>query len=235
MSHQVGSPRRRPTIWQNRRPNDYFADEQETHPTVDRWEPRYRRAVIASDVLSTLFAVIVVGGLVGSRTGMAGDKIAGLGAITTIVVLFSLGLCRVWNVQVLGQGAEEYGRLGRGLFTADVVLGLAGLAFSVVTMRPWVFLVVPTIALLAYPMRYGLRKLLHRARSDGRCLLPVLAAGSPNTLRDLIERTRINSHIGWRGYAAFTPSRASNASGEMDGIPDVRDLEVLADHVRPGR
>jgi exopolysaccharide biosynthesis polyprenyl glycosylphosphotransferase len=203
-------------------------------PPIDAWEPRYRRAVIVADVFSTLFAVIVVGGLVGAHTGMAGDKIAVLGAITTIVVLCSLGLNRVWNVQVLGQGAEEYGRLGRGLFSADVVLGLAGLAFSVVTMRPWVFLVVPAIALLAYPLRYGLRKLLHRARSDGRCLLPVLAAGSPHTLRDLIERTRINSHIGWRVDAVCTADGMGNAAGELDGIPVVGDLDELADHVRRG-
>ena len=234
MSHQVGSPRRRPTIWQTRRPADFLLPEEDTHPTVDRWEPRYRRAVIASDVLSTLFAVIVVGGLVGAHTGMAAPKIAGLGAITALVVLCSLGLSRVWNLQVLGQGAEEYGRLGRGLFAADVVLGLAGLAFSVVTMRPWVFLVVPAIALLAYPMRYGLRKLLHRARNDGRCLLPVLAAGSPHTLRDLIERTRKNAHIGWRVDAVCTADGLGNAAGELDGIPVVGDLDDLAEHVRRG-
>jgi len=202
--------------------------------TVDGWEPRYRRAVITSDVFSTLFSVIVVGGLVGGHTGMSGAKIAVLGAITTIVVLGSLGLSRVWNVQVLGQGAEEFGRLGRGLFAADVALGLAGLAFSVDTMRLWVFLVIPAIALLGYPMRWSLRKFLHRARSDGRCLLPVLAAGSPDTLRDLIKRTRVNSHIGWRVDAVCTADGLGNAAGELDGIPVVGDLDDMAEHVRRG-
>jgi exopolysaccharide biosynthesis polyprenyl glycosylphosphotransferase len=190
--------------------------------------------VITSDVLCTLFSVIVVGGFVGTQTGMSGDKIAVLGAVTSIVVFCALGLSRVWNLQVLGQGAEEYGRLGRGLFAADVALGLAGLAFGVVTMRPWVFLVVPAIAVLAYPARYGLRKLLHRARSDGRCLLPVLAAGSPHTLSDLIERTRVNSHIGWRVDAVCTANGMGNAAGELDGIPVVGDLDGLAEQVRRG-
>ena len=234
MSHQVGSPRRRPTSTENRRSTDFYAQDGSASPSVDAWEPRYRRAVIVSDVFSTLFAVVVVGGLVGAHTGMAGIKIAVLGAITAVVVLCSLGLSRVWNLQVLGQGAEEYGRLGRGLFSADVALGLAGLAFSVVTMRPWVFLVVPAIALLAYPLRYSLRKLLHRARNDGRCLLPVLAAGSPQTLRDLIERTRINAHIGWRVDAVCTADGMGNAAGELDGIPVVGDLDGLAEHVRRG-
>lgn len=232
MSHQVGSPRRRPTNLQGRRAADGYAAA--TRLPVDSWEPRYRRAVIASDVLCTLFAVIVVGGVVGTQAGMSGDKIAALGAITSVVVLFALGLSRVWNLQVLGQGAEEYGRLGRGLFAADVVLGLAGLAGGVVTMRPWVFLVVPAIAVLAYPMRYALRKLLHRRRNDGKCLLPVLAAGSPATLRDLIERTRVNAHIGWRVDAVCTADGMGNAAGELDGIPVVGDLDDMADHVRRG-
>jgi exopolysaccharide biosynthesis polyprenyl glycosylphosphotransferase len=234
MSHQVGSPRRRPTIWQSRRSTDLYGSSEPTHLPVDSWEPRYRRAVITSDVVSTLFAVVVVGGLVGAHTGMSATKIAVLGAITTIVVLCSLGLNRVWNLAVLGQGAEEFGRLLRGLFAADVFLGLGGFMFSVVTMRLWVFLVIPTIAMLGLPMRYGLRKLLHAARNDGHCLLPVLAAGSPDTLRDLIERTRINRHIGWRVDAVCTADGMGNAAGELDGIPVVGDLDDMAEHVRRG-
>jgi exopolysaccharide biosynthesis polyprenyl glycosylphosphotransferase len=231
MSHQVGSPRRRPTIWSGRRSAEIILPGA---PPEEQWEPRYRRSVIISDLLSVLAAVVLVGGLVGAHTGMTTVKIALLGAITAAVVLISLGMNRVWHLAVLGQGADEFGRLGRGLFAADVALGLFGLAFNVTTMRPWVFLVVPAMALLAFPSRYTLRKLLHRMRSDGRCLLPVLAAGSPHTLRDLVERTRINSHIGWRVDAVCTPDGMGNAAGELDGIPVVGELDELANHVRRG-
>lgn len=198
------------------------------------WEPRYRRSVIASDVLAALVGVIVVGGLVGSHGGMSGLRVAVLGGITVIVVLCSLAMCRAWNLAVLGEGADEFGRLGRGLFAADVALGLAGLAFNVTTMRPWVFLVVPAIALLAFPLRYLLRRLLHNARHDGRCLLPVLAAGSQDTVRDLIGRTRVAAHIGWRVDAVCTADGLGNAAGELDGIPVVGRLDELATHVRRG-
>ncbi|HET9140232.1 MAG TPA: sugar transferase [Actinophytocola sp.] len=198
------------------------------------WEPRYRRSVIISDVLCILAAVAVVGSLVGAQSGMATTKVAVLGAITAGVVLCSLAMNRAWNLVVLGQGAEEFSRLGRGLFLADVALGLAGLAFSISTMRPWVFLVVPAMALLAFPSRYVLRKLLHRARNDGRCLLPVLAAGAPGSVRDLIERTRKNPHIGWRVDAVCTVDGRGNGAGELDGIPVVGELDKIADHVRRG-
>ncbi|HEV8558531.1 MAG TPA: sugar transferase [Actinophytocola sp.] len=221
-------------MWAGRRTAELYVDGGRSTPPVAGWEPRYRRSVIASDVLCTLVAVAVVGGFVGAQAGMSGPKVAGLGAVTAVVVLCALGMNRVWHLVVLGQGAEEFGRLGRGLFAADVALGLAGLALGITTMRPWVFVVVPAIALFAFPARYLLRKLLHRARSGGHCLLPVLAAGSPHTLRDLIERTRANSHIGWRVDAVCTADGFGNAAGELDGIPVVGELDEIADHVRRG-
>jgi exopolysaccharide biosynthesis polyprenyl glycosylphosphotransferase len=190
--------------------------------------------VITSDVLATVVAVVLGGALVALYSGMPVPSVVGLGAITVTVVLCSLAMNRAWNLIVLGQGAEEFGRLGRGLFAADVALGLAGLAFSVTTMRPWVFLVVPAAALFAFPSRYLLRKLLHRARSHGRCLLPVLAAGGPDTVRDLIKRTRANSHIGWRVDAICTAAECSTVAGELDGIPVVGTLDDLAERVQQG-
>jgi exopolysaccharide biosynthesis polyprenyl glycosylphosphotransferase len=239
MSHQVGSPKRRsinaPGSTGARRARRMISDAPESSPPpVASWEPWYRRAVVASDVFCVLLAVTVVGGLVGAGTGLSLTKTVVLGAVTALVVLCALSMNRVWNLVLLGQGAEEFGRLGRGLFSADIVLGLSGLAFSIDTMRPWVFLVVPAIAALALPMRFILRKLLHNARNDGRCLLPVLAAGSAHTVRDLIERTRANSHIGWRVDAICTTTGRGNAVGELDGIPVVGDLDSLADHVRRG-
>src|SRR5205814_9405044 len=119
MSHQVGSPRRRTPIWPGaRRPNELYAGDP-VSPPVAGWEPRYRRSVVVSDILSTLVAVSVVGGLVGAHTGMSGIKVALLGAVTMTVVLCSLAMNRVWNLVVLGQGAEEFGRLGRGVSSAD--------------------------------------------------------------------------------------------------------------------
>src|SRR5689334_15676076 len=112
MSHQVGSPRRRPALWAGRRSAEIIVPGA---PPEEQWEPRYRRSVIISDVLSVLVAVLLVGGLVGAHTGMSTSKVAVLAAITALVVLCSLGMNRVWHLAVLGQGAEEFGRLGRGL------------------------------------------------------------------------------------------------------------------------
>jgi exopolysaccharide biosynthesis polyprenyl glycosylphosphotransferase len=198
--------------------------------------------VILSDILVTLCVAFIVGGLI-SVSGAALFKDLVLGGLTVIVVVVSLAMNRAWNLNVLGQGAEEYVRLGRGMFAAAVALGLAGLATGVVSARPWVFLVVPTMALVALLFRYLLRQVLHRHRFNGECLLPVMAAGSVDTVRDLIERTNAASHIGWRVAAVCTidgtgggrHSRIDDSSiDHVDGVSVVGRLDEVAEHVRRG-
>src|SRR5919204_67803 len=93
---------------------------------------------------------------------------------------------------------------GRALLAAAVVLAMAGIAVSSTNIRLWVFLAIPATAAVTMPERYLLRRWLHRSRQEGRCLLPVLAAGSAATVRDLITRTRKSPHLGWRVDAVCT-------------------------------
>lgn len=205
------------------------------------WEPAYRRYVILSDAIVTLGVAFIVGGLI-SIGGAALFKDLVLGGLTVIVILVSLAMNRAWNSVTLGQGVEEYVRLGRGMFAAAVALGLAGLATGVVSARPWVFIVVPSIALVALLFRYLLRQVLHRHRFNGECLLPVMAAGGVDTVRDLIKRTREASHIGWRVAAVCTvdgtgTARSGGSGGDIDhvdGVSVVGRLDELAEHVRRG-
>ncbi|TWP51075.1 sugar transferase [Lentzea tibetensis] len=212
-----------------------LSEDRQTHPPVARWEVRYRHAVIASDVLSTLCVVLAVGALMNHRhASFAPFSIAVLDLVTIAVVLGALAMGRVWNPVVLGQGAEEFRRLGRGLFAAVVALGLGALAVGIPGARLWVFVVVPVIALVAFPSRYLLRRPLHRARNEGRCLLSVLAAGNLDTVQDLIKRTRRAPHLGWRVDAVCTIDGRGTAGPEVDGVPVVGRLRGLAEQVRRG-
>jgi exopolysaccharide biosynthesis polyprenyl glycosylphosphotransferase len=202
---------------------------------VAGWEPQYRRLVIVSDIAVTLSISLLLGGII-SVSGAALFKDLTIGFLTVVVVLAALATGRAWHPSVLGQGAEEYVRLGRGMFAAAVALGLAGLATGVVSARPWVFIVIPTIALTALLGRYLLRKFLHKQRLVGQCLLPVMAAGSVHTVRDLIKRTIDNPHIGWKVEAVCTATGAGDSvdENEVDGVSVVGRLDELAEHVRRG-
>lgn len=150
---------------------------------------------------------------------------------TELLVLASLAVSRAWAPAVLGQGAEEFRRLGRSLFTATVVLALGGIALTSRNIKLWIFVAIPAIALVTMTARYVLRLWLHKQRKEGRCLRPVLAAGSAATVRDLITRTRKFPHLGWRVDAVCTTDGITLDGDLLDGVPVVGRLTDVAQHV----
>ncbi|GAA3564859.1 sugar transferase [Amycolatopsis ultiminotia] len=205
------------------------AEPVKAHPAA--WEKWYRTWVIASDVLAALVVIGVSAFVIGQ---VAPQDMHAFG--TAFAVLCALPVSRAWSPRVLGEGAEEYRTLGRGLIAAAVLVSLGGLLFGALEVQPWVFIVVPAIALFAFPQRYLLRQALHRRRRRGLCLLPVMAAGSPATVADLIARTKSEAHVGWRVEAVctFTGTGPDRESGEIDGVPVVGRLGELSRHVRRG-
>ncbi|MFB7591613.1 sugar transferase [Streptomyces sp. NPDC056169] len=200
--------------------------------TID-WEQRYRRAVITSDTVATAFVVAAIGGFFGARDAANWhEKWRILAFGTELLVLGALAVSRAWSPAVLGQGAEEFRRLGRSLFAAVVVLALGGIALTSTNIKLWIFVAIPAIALVTMTERYLLRLWLHKQRKEGRCLRPVLAAGSLATVRDLINRTRKFPHLGWRVEAVCTADRPGRDGDHLDGVPVVGRLADVAGHVR---
>ncbi len=219
--------------------------------SATRWEPRYRQAVIASDLVATTLVVVVVGAVMKLRhPAWTAFELVTLEVLTVLAVAWALGLSRVWHPVVLGQGPDEFSRLGKGLFASIVALNLSLLAVGTPAgARLWVFVVVPAIAMLVFPQRYALRQVLHRQRYKGRCLLPVLAAGNPAAIRDLIARTRDSAHVGWRVDAVCTETGMASTNGspngssnghshhtttDLDGVPIIGTFHDVAEHVRRG-
>ncbi|MER7706417.1 sugar transferase [Kitasatospora sp. NPDC097605] len=203
-----------------------------SRPRLD-WEQQYRRTVITSDTVATAFVVAAIGGFFGVRDAANWHEKWGILAFgTELLVLGALGVTRSWAPAVLGQGAEEFRRLGRALFTAAVVLALGGIALTSHNIKLWIFVAIPAITAVTMTERYLLRLWLHRKRSEGRCLRPVLAAGSPATVRDLIDRTRKFPHLGWKVEAVCTPYALGRGSDRLDGVPVVGRLADVANHVR---
>jgi len=233
MSEQTHPPRHR--LVAGTTTTNTMAAGRATHPPVADWEPRYRVGVIFGDVLSTLAVVMVIGGIMTARhSGFGPLSIVTLEILTVLVVLGSLYLSRVWSSNVLGQGAEEFRRLGKGLFASVVTLGFGALAVDIPGARLWVFVVGPVIAIVVFPLRYLLRRPLHRARSQGECLLPVLAAGNVDTVSDLISRTRKAPHLGWRVDAICTLDGHAALGGDLEGVPVVGQFHDVAEQVRRG-
>ncbi|MGW6143629.1 sugar transferase [Streptomyces sp. NPDC055140] len=196
------------------------------------WEQRYRRTVITSDTVATALVVASIGNFFGARDAANWHEKWGILAFgTELLVLGALAVIRSWAPAVLGQGAEEFRRLGRALFTATVVLALGGIALTSRNIKLWIFVAIPAIAFVTMTERYVLRLWLHKQRKEGQCLRPVLAAGSPATVRDLITRTRKFPHLGWRVDAVCTVDGLGLDGDQLDGVPVVGQLTDVASHV----
>ncbi|MFD6343816.1 sugar transferase [Streptomyces roseolus] len=208
-----------------------LASGQISRPSMD-WEQRYRRAVVTGDVVATALVVGTIGDFFGARDAADWHEKWGILAFgTELLVLGALAVSRAWAPAVLGQGAEEFRRLGRSLFMATVALALGGIALTSRNIKLWIFVAIPAIALVTMTARYLLRLWLHKQRKEGRCLRPVLAAGSAATVRDLISRTRKFPHLGWRVDAVCTTDGLGPDDGRLDGVPVVGRLADVADHV----
>ncbi|RJQ78008.1 sugar transferase [Pseudonocardiaceae bacterium YIM PH 21723] len=198
---------------------------------VAPWEVRYRRFVIAADLAAVLIAISFVAIFFNHGDGI-GHRTVAYACVTALVAIGGLVTGRAWESYVLGQGAEEFRRLGRSLFGAMVLLALVALGLHLESIRPWVFGAMPLIGLIALPERYILRQLLHYKRRNSRCLIPVMAAGSVPALADLIARIRREPHNGWRIEAVCCPEGES--LGEIDGVPVVGTLADFPNMVRLG-
>ena len=205
-------------------------------PPRTGWEITYRRAVCLADLVVIVVAARV--GLVfhdGSLQLGSSAWPGALALVSTIVLLAGLVGRRCWDLRILGQGAEEFRRVGAAVGAAIVVLALTGLAVHAPDLGPWVFGVLPATGVALAFSRFGLRRVLHARRSRGGCMVPVLVAGSVDEVADLIARTRREAHNGWLVEAVCVPTPPDgSALTDVSGVPVVGDLDEMATSVRCG-
>ncbi|MCF7553849.1 sugar transferase [Pseudonocardia sp. WMMC193] len=185
--------------------------------------------------VASVALVVGAGWLLGYRhtIGWLGEPAVQSAPAAAGLSLLFLWLMRAWDPSVLGYGAEEFRRVVRALAVAAVVLGLTGLALESVSVRPWVFGLMPATAALATLGRWLVRKRLHRLRREGSCTLPLLAVGSPDSVEELIRRTRRDVHQGWTVVAACTPTGTGpDGSPFIAGVPVVGDLDSVSSAVQ---
>ena len=177
-----------------------------------------------------------------SRWARVGDAgVAGLAAAAAVMVRFdsiprtylllplllplgwvsALWLYRVYEHRFVGEGTEEFRRIGRAgllLFTSVAVLSylLMG-SFS----RTIAMMSVPGCVLGSMLIRYGLRAVLRRTRAAGRGLHRTLVLGRSDAAIRLIETLRLTEpsfHHGMVAVGVCLPDEGLRLS-EVHGVP----------------
>lgn len=96
-----------------------------------------------------------------------------------------------------GSGIEEYRQVLSASMATMALLGVTAFLFQYPLSRGYFFM----LFLIGIPAlligRYAARVVLHRQRQRGKCLTPLLIAGSPATVTDLLTVVRRES---WLGY-----------------------------------
>jgi exopolysaccharide biosynthesis polyprenyl glycosylphosphotransferase len=190
------------------------------------WQRRYSTIVATIDlaIIGLCAGVGILAGPGSTDAALRARVLSGIAAAALLVAC--LLLSGAWNARILGNGAEEFRRLCRAVAASAVVLGLGGVALDVVSVRMWVFGVVPLCGLVCVLARYALRSLLHEVRREEHCMLSVLAVGSEDAIEQLVQRTRRDKHLGWVVTGACTPTGLGTAGGAtIAGVPVVGDLD----------
>jgi len=198
--------------------------------SVIRWESTYRALVMLADLV--IIAVSFRIGLVLTDGSLAGRFPGFIAAVTGGILIASMIACRVWEVRILGRGAEELRRLLKAVMAAAVALSLTALAFEVGYFRPWVFTILPVTGMALAASRYLLRRGLQAKRARALCMHPVLVAGSVEEVSDLIDRTRKHWHYGWVVTGVCVPGGGQGEVDEIRGVPVRGELTDVAEVAR---
>jgi exopolysaccharide biosynthesis polyprenyl glycosylphosphotransferase len=187
------------------------------------WEQRYRKAVIASDLLAIGLSELMhqVWGARAPSTQAHAQFVA----LEFAAAVLTLRTVRAWDAAELGRGPDEYTRVFRGFLWLALLVGVAGLALKEPSLRPYAFGVTPVALVLAVAGRALLRRQLRRYRSRGLCMRNVIAVGTPAAVEELVQRTRRAPQDGWLVTGVCVPR------GEQGDLPmQVGEVPVICDH-----
>ncbi|MGJ7442276.1 sugar transferase [Aquipuribacter sp. MA13-6] len=162
--------------------------------------PLLRRLVATDAVVATLVMAACLYSLPATR----GETVpyALLAGLLWVLLLTLLG---GYDSRRLGDGPEEFEKIGQAAVLAIALLGVVSYALQLVLPRRDVLVAVPVIALTTVLGRYVWRRWLHRRRRDGAAMLRTIVVGEPAAVADVVDHLRRDAHHGLDVVGACTP------------------------------
>lgn len=202
------------------------------HDPIPRpsWETRYRNATLAVDTLVALVASEVA---LLSRSSLTSEDLGTeLGrvpyAIVTLVVaatwLLLLAAAGAYDRRRLGQGLDEYRRVLNAGVNLLAAIAIATFALRLSPSRGFVLAIIPALVLATIGGRYGCRRYVHHQRARGRSMHRVVAVGSVEAVRDLVEHLHKSTWAGFQIVAATTASSETSIDVGGEVVPVFGDV-----------
>jgi exopolysaccharide biosynthesis polyprenyl glycosylphosphotransferase len=171
-----------------------------------RWERRYVRTLILSDLSAGVVAGAVTFGL------RFGDEVTAynrwyllLSALLPALLLLVLAVSRAYERRFLFVGTDEYQRVFRG--GVGLIAGAAVLSYALDLdlARSYVLVALPTAIVSAGVLRFALRRRLHRVRARGESLRRVLVVGHEPAVIGITRQLRRERYHGLEVVGACLP------------------------------
>ncbi|TQK86388.1 exopolysaccharide biosynthesis polyprenyl glycosylphosphotransferase [Streptomyces puniciscabiei] len=189
-----------------------------------RWERKYRTALLVADGFAAVAAALLIHGAYGRWT------VALVLPPTWIVAMLAH---RSYDRSALGLGTEEYRRVLRG---AVALPALAALAYWLGTrdaglLHDMIMSAVPA-AVIALPVRYTLRRRLHRRWSRGRDRSATLLVGPSHGIVELVAVLRRGGVQELQAAGACLSDPQNAADIRKLGLPVLGGIGDMDDVVR---
>ncbi len=193
------------------------------------WMSAYLRQALIADGCCGLAA-----GLLAFEVRFGDDASAAaayfwLGLALPALWLIALALAGAYDSRFIGVGTDEYRRVVNAGVCLTAVVAIVAYASKTDLARGYVVVSLPCLTALDLPVRYWLRKRLHRLRALGHCMRRVVVVGHADVAADLIAALRRDTHHGLFVVAACVlgPDRPADIDGVLvtGGLGNV--LEVV--------
>ena len=171
-----------------------------------RWERRYVRALVVSDLSAGMAAGAVTFGL------RFGDQVTAYNrwyllcsALLPVALLLVLAVSRAYERRFLFVGTDEYQRVFRGGVGLIAGVSVVSYALELDLARSYVLAALPAAIAAVVVARFALRKRLHRARARGESLRRVIVVGHELSVIGIARQLRRERYHGLEVVGACLP------------------------------
>jgi len=198
------------------------------------WTRRYVAMLLLEDSLSAI-AAIAVGWA--ARFGVPSNQQMGAYATFSFMVtlgwLLALQLAGAYDLRGVTTGTEESRRVLRAALNVAGALAIIAYLTGMPVTKGFLAIVLPVAFGLQVLMRYVVRQGVYARRAHGHWTNAILAVGTTESVRQLVDTTSRNPFAGLKVVAACVEDTATHTE-IAPGVPvlgDVRDAASAAEQV----
>ncbi|MCG7580081.1 sugar transferase [Mycolicibacterium sp. OfavD-34-C] len=193
---------------------------------VPTWQHGYSQRLVAIDCAGILLAVglaqwLRFGGFSGEIPNYRYIDYTAVSLAIGASWVLALAINRSRSTRVIGSGAEEYRRVWLATLAVFGGAAIFSMLFKLEIARGYLMIALPAGIVFLTLGRWAARRVIARARKQGRCITRVLAVGSPAAVRDLTRSLAREGSSEYQVVGACIPGPISRSRVDVPGVGSI--------------